>query len=223
MQQSEKQLNSALAAAFSVPQLPESLSAQAVEAKLAGKRPQPSVRIYVLRTVAAAAVFMLVAGLAVMSPFLLGGMGGAAAESESAGFVSENGVGYSYMYDASSDAATGGSPEMAMDDKRAATAHSYCENAVYTLTVGESISVQLDDEGGDFVISYTDCESGEEDTAVCSAWFAAMEGEPLFLWVEGSAPGCVEIRVCEALLLDHKTPREYTLIVNVEAEVPHAD
>ncbi|MBQ9958841.1 MAG: hypothetical protein IJP01_00655 [Oscillospiraceae bacterium] len=222
MQQSEKQLNSALAAAYPLPQLPESLSAQAVEAKLAGKRPQPSVRIYVLRTVAAAAVFMLVAGLAVMSPFLLGGMGGAAAESESAG---ENEAGYGYMYDASasSDAATGGSPEMAMDDKRAATVHSYCENAVYTLTVGESISVQLDDAAGDFVISYTDCESGEENTAVCSAWFTAMEGEPLLLWVEGSAPGCVEIRVCEALLLDHKTPREYTLIVNVEAEVPHAD
>ncbi|MBR5501595.1 MAG: hypothetical protein IKV55_01025 [Oscillospiraceae bacterium] len=232
MQSENKKLNECLHAAFPLPELPQSLCAEVVSERLAGKKPHRAVPLYVVRTAAAAAVCLFAVGLALMLPLLSGGgMGGAAAESERAAAGGADAEMYGY-YDVNSDVFA---PDIARSDDASvledSTANapmknepfSYAADMCMQLAVGERVCIALDGPAGNFIIRYTDCETGAENNAVCSAWFTAVDGEGLLLWVEGTAEGAVTLQMTELLLLDHDTPREYTLSVIVEGEVPHAD
>ena len=227
MQSENIKLNESLAAALVLPELPQSLCADAVAERLAGRKPRRAVPLYVVRTVAAAAVFVFAVGTALMLPLLAGGgMGGAAAESESAAAGGADAEKYGY-YDVSSGVFA---PDVARSDNGSVLEDSaanaplkseplhYAEDMQVQLAVGERVCIALDGPAGNFIIRCTDCETGTENNAVCSAWFTAMDGEGLLLWAEGTAEGTVTLRMTELLLLDHETPREYTLSVIVEGE-----
>ena len=231
MQSENKKLNECLHAAFPLPELPQSLCAEVVSERLAGKKPRRAVPLYVVRTAAAAAVCLFAVGLALMLPLLAGGgMGGAAAESESAapGDVAD----YDYYGSESKrfgpDNARSDTGSSVMEDAAAGAetkneSFSYAADMCMQLAVGECACIALDGPTGDFIIRCADSQTGAENNAVCSAWFTAVDGEGLLLWVEGTAEGAITLQVTELLLLDHDTPREYTLSVIVEGEVPHAD
>ena len=225
MQSENIKLNDTLAAALVLPELPQSLCADAVAERLAGRKPRRAVPLYVVRTVAAAAVFVFAVGMALMLPLLAGGgMGGAASESESAA------AGGAEMYDYYDVSSGVFAPDVARSDNGSVLEDSaanaplkseslhYAEDMQVQLAVGERVCIALDGPAGNFMIRCTDCETGAENNAVCSAWFTAVDGEGLLLWAEGTAEGTVTLRMTELLLLDHETPLEYTLSVIVEGE-----